>query len=170
MVEDEVVPPALFNHCLAVYHGMREQATLGDVAPLNDEDVEQGLVYQGFTTKLFSDIGLAVPYYSRVLKSLKRMGCIVQLRRGGSTTPSRWQLITEPTMEQFITTESVQQQTEHVRNSDRKSRLEAVEDLVAVTVARANSADKKATDFLELAIALDAKLERIIELNKLESE
>lgn len=167
MAEDEVVPPALFNHCMAIYQTMREEATLGDVAPLNDENFEEGLIYEGFLTKLFSDVGLAVPYYSKVMRTLKRMGCVVQLRRGGSSTPSRWQLITEPTMETFEASESVAQHTEHVRESDRKSRLEAVEDLVAVTVTRANSADRKADEFLELAKALDAKLDRLIELNDL---
>jgi hypothetical protein len=49
-------------------------------------------------TKLVcEDLGLAVPYYTAVTRKLKDMGCIRQLKRGGGSSPSQWELIREPT-------------------------------------------------------------------------
>lgn len=81
--------PAIMDHCIAAYDAMVEEAVTE----------EEGLVYEGFLTKLIlNSLNLSMPYYTKVTKELKRMGCIHQLRRGGSTTPSRWLLLQEPTM------------------------------------------------------------------------
>lgn len=165
--EEEEVVPALYNHCVAVYQAMHEQASVSPLEPLNDES-EEALVYEGFLTRLVTnDVGLAIPYYTKVTNELKRMGCIAQLRRGGSSTPSRWQLLTEPDFEVFKETSSYEKKKSYVLEAERKSRLEIVEDQVAQAVARANSADQTADQFLELAKAIDARLDSIVKLNNL---
>jgi hypothetical protein len=95
-------PPALFEHCVNVYKAMFEHAhavttddlkgTVGDV-----------IVYEGFLTKLITqELNLSVPYYTSIRKALIDMGCIRQLRRGGSTTESQWELVYEPTLRAFM--------------------------------------------------------------------
>lgn len=68
-----------------------------------DEDAEGTMiVWEGFLTRFVTEeLHLSVPYYSSVTQALKRMGCIRQLRRGGGSSPSQWELITEPTEDLF---------------------------------------------------------------------
>jgi len=72
-----------------------------DIDP-DDHDEERIIVYEGFLTKLFAELGLSVPYYTTVMAALKVMGCAKQLRRGGSSTPSQWELRYEPNVEAFM--------------------------------------------------------------------
>jgi Lhr-like helicase len=90
--------PALYQHCVRAYRAMMEEA---DQVLL--DDAVPAIVYEGFLTDLITNkLKLSVPYYSKVTNSLKRMGCIKQLRRGGSSTPSQFQLLREPLLEKFL--------------------------------------------------------------------
>ena len=108
--ETESAPPALFEHCVNTYHEMLRQAkavvTVSAGDPHDDEDddrASQIIVYEGFLTQLVtSKLNLSVPYYTSVRKALMEMGCIRQLKRGGGTSPSQWELIYEPTLEAFM--------------------------------------------------------------------
>ena len=81
----------MFEHCSKVYSAMHEEAKRVDTA-------EGGMiVYEGFLTALVTKkLNLSVPYYTSVMRVLKDMGCVRQLRRGGGTAPSQWMLIREP--------------------------------------------------------------------------
>jgi hypothetical protein len=105
--DDEEVLPALYHHCVKVYAAMFQQARpvtpmqtgAHDSDPDLDEpdDADAILVYEGHLTRLITqDLHLSVPYYTSVTAELKRMNCIAQLRRGGGTAPSQWQLLREP--------------------------------------------------------------------------
>ncbi len=96
---EQVVLPTIYEYSIQTYQAMEEQASTESLGPAHGD--EEGLVYDGHTTKLIRDLGLPTPYYTKVLKELKRMDCIRQLRRGGSTTTSRWLLMQEPTVELF---------------------------------------------------------------------
>jgi hypothetical protein len=56
-------------------------------------------VYEGFLTKLFKEANLSVPYYTTVMKELKVMDCVRQIRRGGGGSPSQWLLVQKPSMD-----------------------------------------------------------------------
>ncbi len=102
MAEEEtqqVVLPTIYEYSVQTYEEMVEQASTEGLGSAYGD--EEGLVYDGHTTKLIRDLGLPTPYYTKVLKELKRMDCIRQLRRGGSTTTSRWLLMQEPTVDLF---------------------------------------------------------------------
>jgi hypothetical protein len=58
-------------------------------------------VYEGFLTRLFADHNLATPYYTTVMRRLKQMSCVRQLSRGGGNSPSKWEMLEEPTWEKF---------------------------------------------------------------------
>jgi hypothetical protein len=105
--EGEAAPPTLFEHCVRTYRAMLEDATRIEVQP-DEEDgpeirgKEYVIVYEGFFTALITQkLSYSSPYYSSIKNALIRMGCIRQLRRGGSSTPSQWELIWEPTYEAF---------------------------------------------------------------------
>jgi hypothetical protein len=101
--------PALFTHCQNVYKKMLEVAVPESEDPNwpTGADGESPnppveiMVYEGFISHLIRDLHLSTPNYTYCLRALKQMGCVRQLRRGGSTTPSRWQLISSPTEELF---------------------------------------------------------------------
>lgn len=94
---DPTAPPALFGHCLSVYHEMSRQAKF-----VKSEETTM-LVYEGRLTDLIcNDVGLSVPYYTKVTYALKSMGCARQLRRGGGPSPSQWELLEAPTLEVFL--------------------------------------------------------------------
>jgi hypothetical protein len=95
---------ALYHHCCAAYRAMHERAHLVSDPDADDSpgQPEEWLVYEGMVTRLFArELNLSTPYYTSVMAALKRMGCIRQIRRGGGTAPSQWELITEPTEELF---------------------------------------------------------------------
>jgi hypothetical protein len=95
---DDKSTPALFGHCVNTYEAMLAEAKK---VPF-DGGQSEGMVYEGFLTALFRDkLNLSVPYFTSVTQALKRMGCIKQLRRGGSSTRSQWLLITDPTLELY---------------------------------------------------------------------
>lgn len=82
---------AIYTHCVTVYEAMMEEA----------EELPEGKVYEGFTTRLFRRLGLGVPHYSMVMTELKRMQCVHQLKRGGGSAPSIWLLLQPPSEEMF---------------------------------------------------------------------
>jgi hypothetical protein len=86
------VKPSPLLHCERVYMRMRNEAT-----ETLETDVPM-VVWEGFFTRLMQELGLSVPYYSTVRTALMEMGCIRQLRRGGGTSPSQWELLRPPTM------------------------------------------------------------------------
>jgi hypothetical protein len=58
-------------------------------------------VYEGHLTRLFSDLGIANPYYSKIRDALVAQGCIDQLRRGGGSALSKWIVVKPPEEETF---------------------------------------------------------------------
>jgi len=96
-------PPALFGHCERAYAAMLADAKeIGDSGPSSGEGVTM-IVWEGFMTDLIcSQLNLSVPYYTHILNAMKDMGCLRQLRRGGGSSPSQWELIYEPTLEAFL--------------------------------------------------------------------
>lgn len=101
----DATPEALYQHCETAYRAMMQSAT-GRVL-VDDEGVEQTIiVWEGMLTQFITgELHLSVPYYTKITQALKRMGCISQLKRGGGTAPSQWRLITEPTIQLFLTTQ-----------------------------------------------------------------
>lgn len=98
-LEDRAPIPALFTQCLEVYEAMADQASMQQAYP---DVAEEFLVYEGFLTRLITqDLHFSNPYYTKVTKKLKAMDCIRQVKRGGSTSPSRWALLQSPTMKLF---------------------------------------------------------------------
>lgn len=96
---DDNTPAALYLHCVNVYNRMLQEARV--VTDVGDGS-EPMVVWEGMLTALItSKMNLSVPYYTHVTRSLKKMGCIRQLKRGGGTAPSLWELITDPTPELF---------------------------------------------------------------------
>ena len=78
---------------------MADSASFMKPYPDSEEEL---LVYEGFLTRLITkDLNYSNPYYTKVTKRLKAMDCIRQVKRGGSTTPSRWALLKTPQLEHF---------------------------------------------------------------------
>lgn len=109
--QDDDPPPTLFLHCVHAYAKMFEQAKGVAVDAIDSGGFENGqeqlvdyiLVWEGMLTRLITnELNLSVPYYSSVTKALKRMGCITQLRRGGGSAPSQWQIHHEPVLDTFM--------------------------------------------------------------------
>jgi hypothetical protein len=87
--------PTIYGHCERIYARMKEQA----------ETVYEGevpmLVWEGYFTHLFKALNLPTPYFTHCRTTLLNMGCIKQLRRGGGSAPSQWELLKPPTPELF---------------------------------------------------------------------
>jgi hypothetical protein len=142
MSEGDNKAPALFEHCVRVYNAMLQEARKVD-----EQDVEM-IVWEGFPTKLImGKLKLSTPYYTYTLRSLTAMGCMKQLRRGGSSTPSQWELIKEPSVEAFLETNAKEPTAAEVR-------MDALEQLVRDLTRRIErlelvaGVDKVAIDFI----------------------
>jgi hypothetical protein len=106
--------PIVFEHCKTVYDAMDKKAKLVYPDGEAPEDVlepgvesashpDEMLVWEGMLTALITkELHFSVPYYSKIRNELMRMGCIRQLRRGGGSSPSQWELICAPTRERFL--------------------------------------------------------------------
>lgn len=135
--ETTVIPkeamPALYQHCLTVWEGLKERA---EPHP-EDPDI---LIYTGYTTHLFDELGLSSPYYTKIMNMMKAMDCLRQISRGGGTAQSEWALIREPTTELYqealnkegevagkssAKTTMLQQQI-----NDLRDRISTIEDLI----------------------------------------
>lgn len=96
--EDYTEPSAIYQHCCRVYATMMGRATRVQA----DGGSTEMVVYEGALTQLFVDLELSVPYYTSVMSKLKAMACVRQLRRGGGTSPSQWELLQEPTADRWF--------------------------------------------------------------------
>jgi len=101
-VNDDDSTPIMFDHCVAVFNAMQKTAAI--------KETEGGVriaVWEGYLTRLIQqDLDLAVPYYSSIRAHLIRMGCVKQLRRGGGSSMSQWEVIKPPTKELFESAEA----------------------------------------------------------------
>jgi hypothetical protein len=90
-----MAPPAQYNHCKTVYSAME--------ADSHEEKIEGQMVrvWIGHSTKLFSELGMPVPYYTSVMHKLQAMQSVIQLHRGGGAGESKWALLNPPTRELF---------------------------------------------------------------------
>lgn len=114
---EEQPTPALFEHANRVYEEMLKRSHKE-----NDEVLGTVDIYEGHLTRLFSELGIANPYYTKIKHALEGQGCIVQIRRGGGAALSKWQLCFPPDEETFRTV------AERKRNSS--GRLGVVEQRV----------------------------------------
>lgn len=106
-------PESLFLHCQTAYKGMLSSAK-GRVM-FNDETGQEEtiIVWEGMLTQFITgELHLSVPYYTKITRELKRMGCIEQLKRGGGTAPSQWRLLTEPTEEAWAKNRAKKKQSQ----------------------------------------------------------
>lgn len=126
---------AVYGHCENVYKAMlKESHTI-------THGGETAVVYEGFLTRLFNDLGLSMPHYSSVMTELKRMGCVEQIKRGGGGGKSQWRMLHAPTVEEFenapVTTSLRAQKLQadlYQRVRDIEKRLEDLETAVFVDV------------------------------------
>lgn len=138
-MNDDDSTPIMYDHCVAVFERMRAGATI--------RDTEGGVriaVWEGFLTRLIQDdLELAVPYYSSIRAHLIRMGCVRQLRRGGGTSKSQWEVIQPPTRERFETAEA----TGNQRLQQKESAKQQLMDLT-LRVAALESNERMLVDAL----------------------
>jgi hypothetical protein len=100
------VTPALFDHAKRVYDEMQSRGRKEPAHKEAETEVDAMVpgditVYEGHLTRLFSDLGIANPYYTKIMDVLKAQGCVDQIRRGGGAAMSKWQLIRPPDEEGF---------------------------------------------------------------------
>jgi hypothetical protein len=104
-VTDEEVTPALFDHAKRVYEEMSKRCFKeynlggetgwqrlgsGETVDVMPQGVREA--YEGHLTRLFSDLQIANPYYTKIRNALVAQGCIEQVRRGGGVAMSKWVL------------------------------------------------------------------------------
>lgn len=89
---DGTAPPALFQHCEALYKAMWSHS---------NQPLDGPCIYTGRLTHLCEEIGLSPAHYTLVTRKMIAMGCMVQLQRGGGGQPSKWQLKQQPTRALF---------------------------------------------------------------------
>lgn len=89
---------ALYGHCESAYN-----ALLTGAKTVVQEDGNTIVVWEGMLVNLIvAKLHLSTPYYTSITKALKRMDCIRQIKRGGGSGTSQWELIKAPTIEAFL--------------------------------------------------------------------
>jgi hypothetical protein len=101
--ETEELTPALFDHAKRVYEEMLSRAHKEAAGEPCEDDRDPIVVdiYEGHLTRLFADLNIPNPYYTKIINALKDQNCITQLRRGGGVAMSRWCMLEPPTEESF---------------------------------------------------------------------
>jgi hypothetical protein len=140
---DDQAPPALYHHCVDVYNAMFESAQQKQL-----DDGTYAVTWEGMLTALITEqLRLSVPYYTQITQALRRMKCIRQIRRGGGTSPSVWELLSDeegnlrrPTEELFANAKTPasgrtkgQKELDAVKqqNKDLAARVTTLEDRVS---------------------------------------
>lgn len=102
MSDVEELTPALFEHAKRLYEEMYKRSNR-EMDPAGDggQTVGEVDVYNGHLTRLFQELQIANPYYTKIMAALKGQGCIEQLRRGGGSATSKWLLKFPPEEEGF---------------------------------------------------------------------
>jgi len=114
MPDEEGPAPALLEHMTNVYNAMKGKAREETIdngwedegTGLKSGPTDTILVYEGHLTGLFAELGMSTPYYTSIMKALKAMGCVDQVRRGGGAALSKWQLNYPPTAEGYAAYEN----------------------------------------------------------------
>jgi hypothetical protein len=120
--DDKEVLPAIYEHCCNTYKAMLQEAT--SIASTGGTII----VYEGFFTALITQkLRLSVPYYGRIRDLLVDMGCVKQLKRGGGTAPSQWEIITEPTREAFLLAHKIEGPRKESQLGVTNARVSALE-------------------------------------------
>jgi hypothetical protein len=108
--DEQEVTPALYDHACRVYEEMVKRSSIEAMQIVedpstvtHDEAYKEVRVYEGHLTRLFSDLQIANPYYTKIRNALVDQNCIEQLRRGGGAAKSKWILHHEPDEETFKT-------------------------------------------------------------------
>lgn len=123
-VQFEVPVPQNYQYCKQVYQVMQNEARKFTAEQTGSVPM---VVWEGFFTKLITeDLGLSVPYFSMIRRELIRMECIRQLRRGGGSSPSQWELLQEPTEDLWHSSPAKRMQT----NSKQEATASQVGDLI----------------------------------------
>ena len=81
-----------FQHCEFIYQQMYDKAEIDEAG---------NIIYTGYLTHLFHEVGYTTPQYSEIMLNLKRMGCVENLRRGSASFPSVWAMYKPPTRPDF---------------------------------------------------------------------
>lgn len=124
-------PPALFIHCVRTYNKMLERATNSIISPV--EPNNDMIIYEGFFVRLVAELGLSTPYFSYCRQALIDMGCIRQIKRGGGTGKSQWELIRVPTEELF---DMATPRDPNVEKKQRGGEIAMLKDQIATINAR----------------------------------
>jgi hypothetical protein len=96
------VTPALFDHAVRVFEEMQNRSRTEEVDNADDPSgYVQVKVYEGHLTRLFADLQIANPYYTKIRNALVGQNCIEQLRRGGGSAMSKWIVRHPPDEETF---------------------------------------------------------------------
>jgi hypothetical protein len=67
-----------------------------------DPDTDGNLVWRGFITKMYEDLGFHNPEFTYTSRLLQAMDCALQLKRGARARPSEWILIQSPTPANYL--------------------------------------------------------------------
>jgi hypothetical protein len=136
-------PSAMFQHVSRAYSIMAAEAV----------ELEDGrLIYEGYLTHLVTkQMNLSTPYYTSIKNHLVNMQCIVQLKRGGGTSPSQWELSFAPSIGDFNRVKDASGNTK-VKNQQQKTN---------------ESLEQKIRNMNERMITLEKQMKAVLEvLNK----
>lgn len=151
VADTEEVTPALFDHAKTVYEEMLKRSHK-ELPPGQElEPVDEIDVYEGHLTRLFADLSIANPYYTKIKNALVGQNCIEQLRRGGGVGLSKWILHNPPTEEGFKAI------AERRRSTSGKSAIQEqrIKDLTLLTNNLCEQVDTLQTNFTALARKFD---------------
>lgn len=146
-VKFEVPVSQNYRYCVDVYERMKQTAQTLSAQQTGSVEMT---VWEGFFTKLITEeLNLSVPYYSTVRRELIRMECIRQMRRGGGSSPSQWELLQPPTEELWHSAPPKRAQTHSKQDAtagqvgDLIKRLERLEDHMEVLLSALTGGDVK---------------------------
>jgi hypothetical protein len=141
--KDKDTTPALYDHIKRTYDKMIQTAEVREVE--EGGKIIEVVVWEGHLTHLITDLNLSTPYYTKVTRAMKEMGVARQLRRGGSTGLSQWELIKAPTEELLEKIGS----GENLRKKRAQTRLEQMEEQLRQQNARILKLERALENIIE---------------------
>lgn len=137
----EEVTPRLYDHAVRVYEEMLKRSHKEFPDNTGGEtfgDADQLDIYEGHLTRLFADLQIANPYYTKIRDALVAQNCMEQIRRGGGVATSRWVLHHPPDEETFRATT----ERRHAPKGKNAVLEQRVSDLMRMVGQHANEIEK----------------------------
>lgn len=143
-----------YERVKSLYEKLFEQSELTD---MSDEGFGMVHVWEGKATHVYQELDMPMSHYSSVWNTLKDLGCVLQIQRGGPSSTTKYLLYHAPTLEDFA-----QRGSNRSRDYEAKpaKAIEALKGKLMVIEGEMTQLKHKLSELTDFVFELQADVQR----------